>query len=938
MVRTELDSEDPHEGRSKDRKADRDRDDERERDRERIRDREKARDRDKDRSKEKEKPKDKDRDKEKTRDRDRDRDREKDREKDRARDRDREKERDRDHERDRERDNDRDRGRDREEKERERSRDRDDRDERDRDRNREKDRERFRESSKDSEKENHRDRDRDSDDKGRDSTKHKDKDKEEKKKDRGKDRGAADKGREADSRRETDLAKERKRDKDKRDKDADKEKEKERERERDKDKDRERDRDRDRDRERERDGEKYRERMKESRGLEKDLDKGRERDKQKEPEKDTDMDVEHGAKDAMDLDSKATPETKKGKKDSGSEIASWVNKSRNLEEQRKIEERIKAARMARLLSDQDSEEETEDEDKQAYTGKDLAGLKVLHGVDKVLEGGAVVLTLKDRSILDGDDVNEDIDELENLEISQQLGRDKAYQASKKKPGVYEDKFQNDINAVRTILPQYDEEMEEGLTLDESGGINEEGRKRLEELRKKLEGGELKPHESLSGSGHVASDFFTQEEMLQFNKPKKKKKLRKREKFDLDALEAEAKAEGLGEGDRGSRLSSAMQAQKLEKEKAAEESRKSAYMNAYTKAVDASQKLRLSSALDVESEDAFVFGGEEDDELERSLQRSRQAALKKQVENGASSAGPQAVASALLQGSEATHGPTDDAVDKDKTTVVFTETEEFCRNIQLDEVLMRRPGKKDVFSEDEEPMKEENPLGLDGGWMEVNEDNKDQEMEEQQAEEDPDLEEAVPEVTVGKGLASALQLLKDRGTLKETVDWGGRNMDKKKSKLVGIVGQEEKFKNREIILDRVDEFGRIMTPKEAFRKLSHKFHGKGPGKMKQEKRMKQYEEEMKLKQMTSGDTPLLSMEKMRDAQAKLHTPYIVISGHIKPGQTSDPRSGFGTMEKESIGSLTPMLGDQKVEYFLGIKRKPEGGSGKPPLPKKPKTDK
>ncbi|KAH7416147.1 hypothetical protein KP509_14G077700 [Ceratopteris richardii] len=130
----------------------------------------------------------------------------------------------------------------------------------------------------------------------------------------------------------------------------------------------------------------------------------------------------------------------------------------------------------------------------------------------------------------------------------------------------------------------------------------------------------------------------------------------------------------------------------------------------------------------------------------------------------------------------------------------------------------------------------------------------------------------------------------------------------------------------------------MTPKEAFRKLSHKFHGKGPGKMKQEKRMKQYEEEMKLKQMSSGDTPLMSMEKMRDAQAKLHTPYIVISGHIKPGQTSDPRSGFGTIEKESIGSLTPMLGDQKVEYFLGIKRKPENTSMKPPLPKRPRPDK
>lgn len=103
----------------------------------------------------------------------------------------------------------------------------------------------------------------------------------------------------------------------------------------------------------------------------------------------------------------------------------------------------------------------------------------------------------------------------------------------------------------------------------------------------------------------------------------------------------------------------------------------------------------------------------------------------------------------------------------------------------------------------------------------------------------------------------------------------------------------------------------MTPKEAFRKLSHKFHGKGPGKMKQEKRQKQFQEELKLKQMNAGDTPLMAMEKIRDAQAKLAAPYLVISGHIKPGQTSDPRSGFATVEKEPVGSLTPMLGDNKT---------------------------
>ena len=39
-------------------------------------------------------------------------------------------------------------------------------------------------------------------------------------------------------------------------------------------------------------------------------------------------------------------------------------------------------------------------------GADLAGVKVLHGLDKVMEGGAVVLTLKDQNILADGDINE----------------------------------------------------------------------------------------------------------------------------------------------------------------------------------------------------------------------------------------------------------------------------------------------------------------------------------------------------------------------------------------------------------------------------------------------------------------------------------------------------------------------------------------------------
>lgn len=61
------------------------------------------------------------------------------------------------------------------------------------------------------------------------------------------------------------------------------------------------------------------------------------------------------------------------------------------------------------------------------------------------------------------------------------------------------------------------------------------------------------------------------------------------------------------------------------------------------------------------------------------------------------------------------------------------------------------------------------------------------------------------------------------------------------------GQLSEFKEKsnyrpDFKLDYVDEKGRIMSQKEAFRHLSHKFHGKGPGKNKIDKRMKKMEQE------------------------------------------------------------------------------------------------
>jgi len=117
----------------------------------------------------------------------------------------------------------------------------------------------------------------------------------------------------------------------------------------------------------------------------------------------------------------------------------------------------------------------------------------------------------------------------------------------------------------------------------------------------------------------------------------------------------------------------------------------------------------------------------------------------------------------------------------------------------------------MHDDEEAIVPDEEKTNVAGGWTEVQETNEDEQPNTEDKEEIvPD--ETIHEVAVGKGLSGALKLLKERGTLKESIEWGGRNMDKKKSKLVGIVDDDEKEtqKKREIRIERTDEFGRIVS--------------------------------------------------------------------------------------------------------------------------------
>lgn len=89
---------------------------------------------------------------------------------------------------------------------------------------------------------------------------------------------------------------------------------------------------------------------------------------------------------------------------------------------------------------------------------------------------------------------------------------------------------------------------------------------------------------------------------------------------------------------------------------------------------------------------------------------------------------------------------------------------------------------------------------------------------------------------------------------------------------------ETFKNYKPDVNIVyyDEFGRALTIKEAWKALSHKFHGKGSGKMKTEKRLQKIKEEKKKEAMVSGDTPLSMNKAFQIRQEKAGQAHFVLS--------------------------------------------------------------
>ncbi|KAI9865521.1 MAG: hypothetical protein M1824_002261 [Vezdaea acicularis] len=189
----------------------------------------------------------------------------------------------------------------------------------------------------------------------------------------------------------------------------------------------------------------------------------------------------------------------------------------------------KSKREKRILKAKKMEEELAERERPVeYNAEDLAGVTVTHEINNFLEGGDRVLTLKDTTIEENEVEG---DELENLELKEEEKLFEKLELKRKKP-VY-----NPNDAVETgerkILSQYDVEIDgkerKQFVLDDHGRNTEE-----EEKAKKSIGEGLKKQAiSLDFlNDEPRSDYLDPSE-VKIRKPKKRKSRATRQKVTDD---------------------------------------------------------------------------------------------------------------------------------------------------------------------------------------------------------------------------------------------------------------------------------------------------------------------------------------------------------------------------------------------------------------------
>ncbi|KAH9994826.1 SART-1 family-domain-containing protein [Russula vinacea] len=567
----------------------------------------------------------------------------------------------------------------------------------------------------------------------------------------------------------------------------------------------------------------------------------------------------------------------------------WIKKSK------KREKELAKKRQAELESmDKVFQEE--------YTEKDLEGLKVSHDLSQLEDGESHILTLKDSRILDGED-----DELQNVEMAEAERTKQRNELKIKKrdyTGYDDDEFVEGREGMKKrLLSKYDEFLEgpkeTGFRLGGSDLLSSVPSTRTEgeeqaaaPVNRALLSIDytstmlLSLHEPLlTGSPeNIESSDYLQKGDTGFKKPKTKKKRQSRRVVeDSDIIPVGDQME-----------------------------------------IDVKPVVPRVRDLDAN----FV----DDDELQAALASARRAKIKTKKIS------PEEIAQRIAEERARSEEPSvidlvkveDGEADRENSGgLVFDDTSEFVRGITYDPVAVKKEASEASPNEDT-PMEEAEEL--EAGEVVVKDEDEDDdavlnaietvirvtEAEEKAASESGNLGVGTSsEQTFSSGMASTLNILRQQGLVatpsadqieRERVQlqrdlWlaeqrrrmAQREVERLKSRGSSKDQAQREYENRlrdqqearsnlesfknykpDVNIVYHDEFGRALDWKEAWKALSHKFHGKGSGKMKTEKRLKKIAEEKKKEAMASGDTPLSMNKAFQIRQEKTGQAHFVLS--------------------------------------------------------------
>lgn len=586
------------------------------------------------------------------------------------------------------------------------------------------------------------------------------------------------------------------------------------------------------------------------------------------------------------------------------DTAAWVERSRKMAKEKEM-----AEKRAKLLEEMDEEfgvsnlveEEFAQSRGEAYTSRDLKGLKVQHKVESFSEGQTVILTLEDKGVLE-----EEEDVLVNVGMVDKEKAEKNVELKKKKPDYkpYEEEESVDDMVTfksHSVLSKYDEEIDgekkKSFRLNVGGFADGERERELQAMREALRN----QAQSLEMPAlTIASEYYTPQEMVGFKKTKRRvKKIRKKQSIADELRLDDTRSSDFGSRTRG-------RGRKREDEDGDEvKEDEGEGMDRVTQNIPLLSDDIRTAEMDISDEDEGEFTSaepavlEEDEaeqELQKQLEKQRKLKQKQLLKDSGEKVAEQIKALAK--------GNNENDPEK-KNNIVFNATSEFCRalgDIPTYGLSGNREDQEDMMDFEQEEEKDDaggsdSELDENVGWSTVN-------LDEEQKQPDFSTASATildEEPIVNSGLAAALLLCKNKGLLDTQMQKVARvrapkgalpndnyciedkmGFDDKYSRREEYRGFTQDFKEKDgykpdVKIEYVDESGRKLTPKEAFRQLSHRFHGKGSGKMKTERRMKKLEEEALLKKMSSSDTPLGTVALLQEKQKSQKTPYIVLSG-------------------------------------------------------------